>query len=90
MLSGYQKTCTPFDETDLKLTDGIPLDKAVKSLSIRTTDELVAYRLAGQKAPSLQQFAGDRLEADEYHKALADKCTIIIDRVDRPEDEEQD
>lgn len=68
-----------FEETDFKLTDGVPLNKLFKSLSIRKTDELVAYGLSGDKAPSLEKFAGEHLEAEEYHKAMADKDTVIVD-----------
>lgn len=69
-----------FNETDFKLTDLIPKNKLFKSLSIRKTEELVAYGLAGDdKAPSLQKFAGTHLEADEYHKAMSDKDTVIVD-----------
>jgi predicted sulfurtransferase len=38
-----------FNETDFKITDGIPTDKLFKSLSIRKANELVAYGLAGGK-----------------------------------------
>ena len=38
-----------FNETDFKITDGIPVDKMFKSLSIRKTNELVAYGLVGGK-----------------------------------------
>jgi predicted sulfurtransferase len=38
-----------FNETDFKITDGLPLDKMFKSLSIRKTNELVAYGLVGGK-----------------------------------------
>ena len=31
------------------------------------------------KAPSLKKFAGEHLEADEYHKAMEDPDTVIID-----------
>lgn len=68
-----------FNETDFKLTDWIPKNKLFKSLSIRKTEELVAYGLAGEKAPSLQKFAGTHLEADEYHKAMMEKDTVIVD-----------
>ncbi|GAX14968.1 hypothetical protein FisN_12Lh332 [Fistulifera solaris] len=69
-----------FNETDFKLTDWLPKDKLFKSLSIRKTEELVAYGLAGDdKAPSLKKFAGTHLEADEYHKAMTDKDTVIVD-----------
>lgn len=36
-----------FNETDFKITDGVATDKLFKSLSIRKTNELVAYGLAG-------------------------------------------
>ena len=36
-----------FKETDFKLTDGVPMGKLFKSLSIRKANELVAYGLAG-------------------------------------------
>ena len=36
-----------FRETDFKITDGVGLDKMFRQLSIRKTDELVAYGLAG-------------------------------------------
>jgi predicted sulfurtransferase len=69
-----------FNETDFKLTDGIPHDKLFKSLSIRKAKELVAYGLdGGDKAPSLEKFAGEHLEAAEYHEAMMDKDTVIID-----------
>lgn len=68
-----------FLETDFKLTDGVPPDKLFKSLSIRKTQELVAYGLAGEKAPSIKQFAGEHLEAIDYHKAMEDKDAVIID-----------
>lgn len=68
-----------FLETDFKLTDFIPKSKLFKSLSIRKTEELVAYGLAGEKAPSLKTFSGTHLEADEYHKAMMDKDTVIVD-----------
>ena len=68
-----------FLETDFKLTDWIPGNKLFKSLSIRKTEELVAYGLAGDKAPSLHKFAGTHLEADDYHKAMMQKDTVIVD-----------
>ena len=69
-----------FLETDFKVTDWIPKNKLFKSLSIRKTEELVAYGLAGDdKAPSLEKFGGTHLEADEYHKAMTEKDTVIVD-----------
>lgn len=76
---GLRKWNSLFDETDFKLTDWVPKSKLFKSLSIRKTDELVAYGLAGEKAPSLKKFSGTHLEADEYHKAMTEKDTVIID-----------
>ena len=37
---------------------------------------LVIY---SDKAPSLKKFAGEHLEADEYHKAMQDPDTVVID-----------
>eukprot|EP00985_Skeletonema_marinoi_P025273 scaffold18427_cov103-Skeletonema_marinoi.AAC.2 len=68
-----------FNDTDFKITDGVAADKMFKALSIRKTNELVAYGLAGDKAPSLKKFAGEHLEADDYHKAMQDPDTVIID-----------
>lgn len=68
-----------FNETDFKITDFVPENKLFKSLSIRKTEELVAYGLAGEKAPSLQKFAGTHLEAVEYHTAMKQKDTVIVD-----------
>mmetsp|Transcript_25839 Transcript_25839/g.39700 ORF Transcript_25839/g.39700 Transcript_25839/m.39700 type:complete len:559 (-) Transcript_25839:169-1845(-) len=77
---GLRKWNPLFNETDFKLTDGIPRSKLFKSLSIRKTEELVAYGLAGDdKAPSLEHFAGEHLEAAEYHKAMAEPDTVIVD-----------
>jgi hypothetical protein len=43
-----------FYETDFKFTDGLPAVRGFKSLGIRKTDELVAYGLEYDKAPSLK------------------------------------
>jgi len=70
-----------FNNTDFKLTDGVAHGQRFKSLSIRKTNELVAYGLGGQKAPELKTWAGEHLRADEYHAMLADKQkpTVVID-----------
>jgi hypothetical protein len=68
-----------FAETDFKITDGIPKSQMFKSLSIRKTDELVAYGLAHDKAPSIKHFGGTHLDAVEYHKALQDPNAVVID-----------
>eukprot|EP00979_Chaetoceros_neogracilis_P002678 scaffold437_cov288-Chaetoceros_neogracile.AAC.28 len=76
---GLRNWKSVFNETDFKLTDGLPISKMFKALSIRKANELVAYGLAGDKAPSLKKFAGEHLEADEYHDAMQDPETVIID-----------
>jgi len=68
-----------FHETDFKLTDGVSHSRMFKNLSIRKTNELVAYGLSGEKAPSLKKFGGTHLEASDYHKAMADSNTVIVD-----------
>ena len=68
-----------FLETDFKLTDGVPHAQRFKALTIRKTDELVAYGLAGEKAPSLETSRAQHVEADEYHKMMAEPNTVIID-----------
>ncbi len=70
-----------FDETDFKFTDGLPKKQGFKSFSIRKVDELVAYGLAGERAPSLKAASGTHLEATEYHKMLEEKDgnTVVID-----------
>ena len=69
-----------FQNTDFKITDGVPPHQLFKSLSIRKTDELVAYGLAGEsKAPSLELFGGTHLEAHEYHEFLQRPDTVVID-----------
>ena len=44
-------------------------------------DELVAYGLPGEKAPSLKHASGVHLEADEYHRMLMEERddTVVID-----------
>jgi predicted sulfurtransferase len=37
------------------------------------------FYFISDKAPSLKKFAGEHLEADEYHKAMQDPETVIID-----------
>ena len=69
-----------FWETDFKITDFVPRQKQFKSLSVRKTEELVAYGLKGQAvAPSLAHFRGTHLEADAYHEALQDPDAVVID-----------
>ncbi len=68
-----------FQATDFKITDGLPQSQKFKSLSIRKTNELVAYGLEGEKAPSIEKFGGEHLTAVDYHEALKDKNTVVID-----------
>ena len=68
-----------FLNTDFKFTDGIHPSKLFKALSIRKATELVAYGLAGAKAPSLSQFGGTHLNATDYHQAMKDPNTVIVD-----------
>ena len=46
---GLREWSDIFNDTDFKITDGVEMDKMFKALSIRKTDELVAYGLAGGK-----------------------------------------
>jgi predicted sulfurtransferase len=60
----------PFNKTDFKLTDGLPNAKQFKALTIRKTEELVAYGLAGERAPALQGSSAKHVEATQYHELL--------------------
>jgi len=77
--SYYSEDKDLFLETDFKITDGLPQSQMFKSLSIRKTNELVAYGLEGDKAPSIEKFGGTHLTAVDYHAALQDKNTVVID-----------
>ncbi|OEU11680.1 hypothetical protein FRACYDRAFT_137966, partial [Fragilariopsis cylindrus CCMP1102] len=68
-----------FHDTDFKITDGLPQSQKFKSLSVRKVEELVAYGLEGEKAPSITKFGGTHLTAVDYHKALRDPHTVVID-----------
>ena len=68
-----------FNDTDFKLTDGVPAETKFKALTLKNTQELVAYGLGGERAPLLKQNTAKHLEADEYHKMLGDKDTVVID-----------
>ena len=68
-----------FHDTDFKITDGLPQSQKFKSLSVRKVEELVAYGLEGEKAPSITKFGGTHLTAVDYHKALRDPQTVVID-----------
>ena len=68
-----------FEETDFKLTDGIPLEQGFKAFTLRKTEELVAYGLAGELAPSLKDSSAQHVEALEYHRMMEQPDTVIID-----------
>lgn len=68
-----------FNETDFKLTDGVAPKHGFKALTIRKTDELVAYGLAGDDAPELRRSSARHVEADEYHEMMTKPDTVIID-----------
>lgn len=53
---GLRTWMSVFNETDFKITDGVPLSKMFKSLSIRKANELVAYGLAGGKLSCVLTF----------------------------------
>ena len=55
-----------FNNTDFKLTDGVPAETKFKALTLKSTQELVAYGLGGERAPLLNQNTAKHLEADEY------------------------
>ena len=44
-----------FNETDFKLTDGLKATEKFKALTLKNTQELVAYGLGGERAPLLKQ-----------------------------------
>ena len=68
-----------FEETDFKLTDGLAAKERFKALTVRKTDELVAYGLAGENAPSLRENGTKHLNAIDYHNMMKEKDTVIID-----------
>lgn len=46
---------------------------------MRNTSTNSLFYFFSDKAPSLKKFAGDHLEADDYHKAMMDPEAVIID-----------
>ena len=65
-----------FEETDFKLTDGLKPSERFKALTIRKTDELVGYGLAGAAAPSLENNATLHAEATKYHEMMTKPNTV--------------
>ena len=76
---GLRKWNPLFEETDFKLTDGIQPGQGFKAFTLRKTEELVAYGLAGELAPSLKENSAQHVEADEYHRLMEQPDTVIID-----------
>ena len=68
-----------FLETDFKITDYVEHEHRFKSLTIVPKEELVAYGLAKEKAPSLKQNKSKHVNAMEYHEMLKDKDAVVID-----------
>jgi predicted sulfurtransferase len=68
-----------FEETDFKITDFVAKTNVFKRLTIVAKDELVAYGLAGERAPSLKQNKGRHLDAVAYHEMLKMKDAVVID-----------
>ena len=68
-----------FAGTDFKITDGLDATQQFKALTIRKTDEIVAYGLAGENAPSLRRNQAKHVPADRYHEMMTEKDTVIID-----------
>jgi predicted sulfurtransferase len=59
-----------FRETDFKISDCEKPEALFKALTIRKTDELVAYGLGGAKAPQLVHNKTRHVEAHEYHAMM--------------------
>jgi predicted sulfurtransferase len=68
-----------FNGTDFKITDGLEASKLFKGLTIRKTEEIVAYGLGGELAPSLHRNQAKHVPADQYHSMMTEKDTVIID-----------
>jgi len=68
-----------FNETDFKFTDGLEYGKRFKAFTLQKKEELVAYGLPPEQAPSLEKNEAKHVEAIEYHKMMTEKDTVIID-----------
>ena len=66
-----------FNQTDFKFTDGLPASRRFKALTVRKTDELVAYGLAGERAPALAASSAKHVEATEYHELLKQVAVAV-------------
>lgn len=76
---GLRNWDSTFDDCDFKFTDGLDHQKKFKSLTIAKKEELVAYGLPVEMAPSLKANKTVHLEADDYHKMMTEPNTVIID-----------
>lgn len=68
-----------FENTDFKITDGIPYEKRFRAFTLLKKDELVAYGLPSEIAPRLHSSEAKHLEATEYHELMKDPEAVIID-----------
>ena len=68
-----------FGPCDFKITDGLKKHELFKRLTIRKTEELVGYGLAGTRAPALETSSARHLDADAYHAALEDPTAVVVD-----------
>jgi len=68
-----------FQDTDFKITDGLDPKERFKALTVRKTEELVGYGLAGDRAPALATNKAEHLEATDYHEAMKQPNTVIVD-----------
>jgi predicted sulfurtransferase len=86
---GLRKWNPLFLETDFKFTDGLNPHERFKALTIRKTEELVAYGLNGDDAvrPSLESNTAKHVEAHKFHKMMEKPDTVIIDVRNRYENE---
>ena len=68
-----------FNETDFKITDGLEPEHDFRALTIKKTEDLVAYGLPSEVAPSLSTSHARHVDADEYHKLMSNPDSVIID-----------
>ena len=68
-----------FERTDFKISDGEPAHALFKRLTMRRTEELVAYGLGRERAPSLLSSSARHVEAHQYHRLMEDPEAVVID-----------
>jgi len=66
-----------FKKTDFKFIDDLSGDRHFKDFKVFPVKELVYYGLDGDKAPLHK--GGTHLSAQDFHKKLADKDTVVVD-----------